>query len=121
MDNATTQQVMALEHRAQRAPNRYARATINGRNVAVSLNAEGKKYGARWTVDGVSTGYVGMCRALEPARSEAIAEADAHVNNVGLPSYTDLLAFVQRVADMSPDSLQCNEQPATARKLLGAV
>jgi len=31
-------------------------------------------------------------------KTEAIANADAHATNLGLPSYTDLLRFAQRMA-----------------------
>lgn len=36
------------------------------------------------------------------AKTETIAHADAHLNNVGLPTYSELLAIVRRLA--YPDS-----------------
>ena len=47
------------------------------------------------------------------AKTEAMAEANAHLNNVDLPSYTDLAAAANAVA-LNPDSVE-------ARRALGAV
>lgn len=41
---------------------------------------------------------------LNEAKTEAIATADAHTTNAGLPSYSDLLGFVQYIAKSEPCS-----------------
>lgn len=34
---------------------------------------------------------------MTAAKKEAIANADAHTSNAGLPTYSELIAFVQRM------------------------
>lgn len=73
-----------------------------------------------WAVDGKQTTHADIVARFSGARAEAIAEADAHVTNCGLPSYSDLLAFARQTADLSPTSRHCCKLPAMARRLLGA-
>lgn len=76
-----------------------------------------------WAVDGKQTTRADIVARFSGARAEAIAEADAHVTNCGLPSYSDLLAFVQGVG--SSPHLRAGDRGVSdvatrARRLLGA-
>lgn len=52
-------------------------------------------------------------------RVVAVHKADAHVTNVGLPSYSDLLAFARDAMVLFPTSPRCGTLPAKAKQILG--
>lgn len=70
-----------------------AKAVLNVRGVSESI-----AYAMGWDKPAaVEPTLAPPAQAVEPvaeltAKSEAIANADAHLNNVGLPTYTELLA-----------------------------
>lgn len=49
------------------------------------------------------------------AKTEAIANADAHTNDVGLPTYSDLLETIERLLALELPDVGCVR---TARKQL---
>lgn len=53
------------------------------------------------------------------AKNEAVAYADAHATNTGLPSYSDLLSLAYRMAyPEEGSSLQLNDYRQIARNIL---
>jgi hypothetical protein len=50
-------------------------------------------------------------------QSEAIANADAHLNNAGLPTYSELLAALQTIADEAGPNMGNDDGPGRVNKM----
>lgn len=57
----------------------------------------------------------------ESAAAEAIANADAHLNNAGLPTYSEMVAALRRIDRINGSKAMVSEFKLIARSLLARV
>lgn len=58
---------------------------------------------------------------MNEAQVEAIANADAHTSNAGLPTYTELLRELKRIAEACELNPLCPCNPATSEVIRDSI